>query len=63
MKQKGLEQLLVIVLFILALVLYTFAERDSRKQDRLYKTAQTVQQNAPSATTLLPASPDNKATN
>lgn len=39
----GLEQLIVIVLFIVVLVVFSFAERDSRKLDRLYKTAQQVQ--------------------
>ena len=43
MKKKGFEQLIVMVLFILVLVVFSFAERDSRKLDRLYKTAQQVQ--------------------
>ncbi len=31
------------MLFVLVLVVFSFAERDSKKLDRLYKTAQLIQ--------------------
>lgn len=45
--KKGIEKGLVVFLFVLVLVLFSFAEKDSRKLDRLYKTAQPVRQNNP----------------
>lgn len=55
MKKQGLEQLLVVLLFILVLVLFSFAERDSKKLDRLYKTAQILQQKQSTPTVQQPA--------
>lgn len=55
MKRIGPEQLMVILLFILVLVVFSFAERDSRKLDRLYKTAQMLHQKGPSPTVQAPA--------
>jgi hypothetical protein len=43
MKTNGIERILVILLFVLVLVVFSFAERDSKKLDRLYKTAQLLQ--------------------
>jgi hypothetical protein len=57
MKRKGIEQTLVVLLFILVLVVFSFAERDSRKLDRLYKTAQLLQKRVPSGTVQAPAAP------
>jgi hypothetical protein len=58
MKRNGIERNLVILLFVLVLVVFSFAERDSRKLDRLYKTAQLLQKKAPLNTAQAsPAAP------
>lgn len=54
MKRKGIEKSLVILLFVLVLVLFSFAERDSKKLDRLYKTAQLLQKNERTPTVQFP---------
>lgn len=43
MSKKGFEQLIVVLLFILVMIVFSFAEKDSRKLDRLYNTTQLVQ--------------------
>lgn len=64
MRKKGLEQITVILLFILVMIVFSFAEKDSRKLDRLYKTAQSLQhQKATSHTIHFQATPVIKATN
>ena len=63
MKRKGLEQSLVVLLFVLVLVVFSFAERDSRKLDRLYKTAQLLQKKIPAGTAQAPATPRSVANN
>jgi hypothetical protein len=55
MKRKGLERNLAILLFILVLIVFSFAQRDSQKLDRLYKTAQLLQKKSPTPTVQLPA--------
>jgi hypothetical protein len=42
MKRNGFEKTLVILLFFLVLLAFSFAERDSRKLDKLYKTATLI---------------------
>jgi len=42
MKRNGIEKILVILLFFLVLLVFSFAERDSRKLDKLYKTATLI---------------------
>lgn len=42
MDKKGLERSLVVTLFVLVLVVFSFAERDSKKIERLYTTAQLI---------------------
>ena len=42
MTRKGLERKLVALLFVLVLVAFFFAERDSKKIERLYTTAQLL---------------------
>lgn len=61
MKQKGIERLLVIFLFILVLVVFSFAEKDSRKLERLYKSAQLLKEEAPPATVHIDGMPAQKA--
>lgn len=53
MKRKGIEKSLVILLFVLVLAVFSFAERDSKKLDRLYKTAQLLQKNERTPTVHL----------
>ena len=53
MKKKAIEKKLVILLFLLVFVVFSFAERDSKKLDRLYKTAQLLQPKQP-VTVLQP---------
>ena len=42
MNRAALEKNLVIVLFVLVLVVFSFAERDSKKMDQMYTTSQLV---------------------
>ena len=57
MKKNGIEKSLVILLFLLVLVVFSFAERDSKKLDRLYKTAQLIQKREPTPVVLAPSLP------
>ncbi|RYF86010.1 MAG: hypothetical protein EON98_04955 [Chitinophagaceae bacterium] len=43
MNKKGIERNIVVLLFVLVLVVFSFAERDSRKLEKLYTTAQLLQ--------------------
>ncbi len=43
MNKNGFERNLVVLLFVLVLVVFSFAERDSRKLGRLYTIAQLLQ--------------------
>lgn len=42
MTRKGIEKGLVVVLFVLVLIAFSFAERDSKKLDVLYTSAQLI---------------------
>lgn len=42
MNKKEIERKLVVLLFILVLVVFSFAERDSKKLERVYRTAQLI---------------------
>ena len=42
MNKKGIERNLVVLLFVLVLIVFSFAERDSKKIERLYTTAQLL---------------------
>jgi hypothetical protein len=42
MTKKGIERNIVVLLFVLVLVIFSFAERDSRKLEKLYTTAQLL---------------------
>jgi hypothetical protein len=54
MRRKAIEKTLVILLFVLVFVVFSFAERDSKKLDRLYKTAHLLQEKQPIPTVQLP---------
>ena len=44
MKKAIVERNLVVILFILVLVVFSFAERDTKKLERIYKTsAESIQ--------------------
>ena len=46
MNRAALEKNLVVFLFILVLVIFSFAERDSKKLDEMYATSQPVEKDA-----------------
>jgi hypothetical protein len=50
MKRAIVERNIVVVLFVLVLVLFSFAERDSKKLKQLYTVAATAVQKLASAT-------------
>ena len=42
MERAKVERILVVLLFVMVLVVFSFAERDSRKLDKLYSNAATA---------------------
>jgi hypothetical protein len=46
MTKKGIERNLVALLFVLVLIVFSFAERDSKKIERLYTTAQLLKESS-----------------
>jgi len=46
MNKKGIERNLVVLLFVLVLIVFSFAERDSKKIERLYTTAQLLKESS-----------------
>ena len=46
MNKKGLERNLVVLLFVLVLVVFSFAERDSKKIEHLYTTSQLLKKSS-----------------
>ena len=46
MNKKGIERNIVVLLFVLVLIVFSFAERDSKKLERLYTTAQLLKQSS-----------------
>jgi hypothetical protein len=44
MNKKGIERNLVVLLFVLVLIVFSFAERDSKKIEHLYTTAQLLKE-------------------
>ncbi len=63
MKTNGLERILMVLLFVLVLVVFSFAERDSKKLDRLYKTAQVLQKKERTPTVQLSPAPAKSISN
>ncbi|NTS40216.1 hypothetical protein HRG84_04800 [Flavisolibacter sp. BT320] len=47
MNKKGIENVLVVFLFLVVLVVFSFAHKDSKKLERLYKTSTLVQEQEP----------------
>jgi hypothetical protein len=63
MNKKGIERNIVVLLFVLVLVVFSFAERDSRKLDKLYTTAQLLKKSTPVLSTVVAELPQKTASN
>ena len=46
MNKKKIERTIVAFLFVLVLVVFSFAERDSKKLEKIYNTAQLIKKGA-----------------
>lgn len=46
MNKKGIERNIIVLLFVLVLVVFSFAERDSKKLEKLYTTAQLLKESS-----------------
>ncbi|HEV7332927.1 MAG TPA: hypothetical protein VGN63_17940 [Flavisolibacter sp.] len=57
MNRNGIERNLVVLLFVMVLVVFSFAQRDTQKLDRLYKTTHLIQKNKPVQTVQGPSAP------
>lgn len=57
MNRNGIEKTLVGLLFVMVLVVFSFAQRDTQKLERLYKTANLIQKQKPVQTVQTPPSP------
>ena len=58
MNKKGIERNIIVLLFVLVLVIFSFAERDSKKLEKLYTTAQLLKDSSKvlsEVATYLPA--------
>ena len=55
MKKAIVERNLVVILFILVLVVFSFAERDSKKLERIYKTSAVKRTGAKQILTFISA--------
>jgi len=60
MKKAVLERNMVVVLFVLVLVVFSFAERDSRKLNQLYSKHFESFEHAKKGKNLASAQPDKK---
>ncbi|HEX8315443.1 MAG TPA: hypothetical protein VF609_10635 [Flavisolibacter sp.] len=64
MNKKGTERNIIALLFVLVLVVFSLAERDSRKLEKLYTTAQLLHKSSKAspevAAELLPSKVSNK---
>ena len=56
MNRKGIENILVVFLFVMVLVVFSFAQEDSKKLDRIYKTSQLIPKQHPPHTVQAPPS-------
>ena len=63
MNRKVFENVLVVVLFLMVLVVFSFAQKDSKKLDRIYKTSQLIEKQNPVQTVQAPSSPIKAAHN
>ncbi|HUC83055.1 MAG TPA: hypothetical protein VMR70_19255 [Flavisolibacter sp.] len=60
MNKKGIERNIIALLFVLVLIAFSFAQRDSQKLEKLYTTAATLKK-APQTPTVMasPSKPSN----
>lgn len=58
MRKALVERNIALALFVLVLIVFSFAERDSRKLRALYLSGQPASAHAASTTAQAPASPD-----
>jgi len=63
MNKKGIERNIVVLLFVLVLVIFSFAERDSKKLERLYTTAQLIKSSNIILAELAPQLPTSEEAN
>ncbi|HEY1021270.1 MAG TPA: hypothetical protein VGE06_03105 [Flavisolibacter sp.] len=63
MNKKGIEKTLVVLLFVMVLVVFSFAQRETEKFDRLYRTTNLIQQQKLVQTVQTPTSPAKAAHN
>lgn len=63
MNKNGIEKALVVLLFVMVLVIFSFAQKDTEKLDRLYNTATRIQEQNPVQTVQTPTSPAKTAHN
>ena len=47
MNKREIERNIVVLLFILVLVVFSFAERDSKKLEKIYTTTQLIKKDSP----------------
>lgn len=59
MNKKEIERKLVVLLFILVLVVFSFAERDSKKLERIYRTAHLIKKGYSAQPDVAEVSPSN----
>jgi hypothetical protein len=52
MKENGIERNLVVFLFVLVLITFSFAEKASRKYERFYTSAPMLKKNGPASTEI-----------
>lgn len=57
MTKRRFEKNLVAALFVLVLIAFSFAERDSKKMERLYTTAKALKKSKPADVASGPLKP------
>jgi len=60
MKKAIIERNIVVVLFVLVLIVFSFAERDTKKLDRLYMKGAESFTTSPKEKNLASAEPEKK---
>jgi hypothetical protein len=59
MNKKGIERNIAALLFVLVLVVFSLAERDTKKLERLYTTAPLLKKNASLLSEVAAQAPNN----
>ncbi|HYO22700.1 MAG TPA: hypothetical protein VER36_09865 [Flavisolibacter sp.] len=63
MNKRKTERNIIALLFVLVLVAFSFAERDSRKLEKLYTTAQLLHKSSNAASEVAAEIPPSKVQN